>query len=189
MKTYDNRKREIQQLFYNNSPTRSNVVALAGPNLDLHIKDIKSILTPKSKAYIYDIDLNVINKFKYLESDNQIKLIHGNVLSGRIERFMDIDLMVTLSTSNRLIKYLFQEQYYKYKNSPFYKTFMFTYCHRKNKFPIERFLKLLFLFQSDDKIDNIYLNTTYSIKNRIKDIYDVSYREGAPMHTIQIIWK
>lgn len=172
MKQYSGKKRQIQSYFYKKSPTRSNVVALAGNNLDLHIKDFNNILTSQSKAYIYDLDINVIRRFKYLES-KQILLINDNIFNSRIERFMDIDLMQTLTTIHPIITHLLLKQYRKHKYNDKYKTFMFTYAHRGNKYNIEEYIKYI-----KSLIDINIINFEY-----------ILYKDTSCMYTVQIIWK
>lgn len=174
-KSYKNKKREIQSYFYSKSPTISNVVALGGNNLNLHIKDFESITNEKSKIYIYDLNKNVINKFKYLsELDNKIKLINSNVSKCKIERFIDLDLMCTLNTSIGLILDTLIKQWKKYCTYiNYYKTFMFTYAHRGNTIDINNILNLMKIILND----------------KIVDCEIIKYKDTSLMCTVQIIWK
>lgn len=171
-KQYNGKKRLIQSYFYHKSPTRGSIVALAGNNLDLHVNDFNHIFYKTSKAFVYDLSSDVITKFNYL-NNKHVRLIHGNVLSCEPQQFMDIDLMKTLSTTQRIIKYLFLEQYYKFKNDIKEKTFMFTYCLRQNKLALEQFIAELKQYATD-----VIFNYEYK-----------TYRDGAPMCTVQIIWQ
>ena len=177
-KQYTGKKREVQYHFYNKVQSTSNIVALAGNNLDLHIKDFKHITTGNKKAYVYDLSEEVISKFKYLEENHSIVLIKDNVINCRIERFMDIDLMRTLDTTQGTLFYLFNEQYMKYSRTDYRKSdkvsaFMFTYCLRNNKTDIHDFINMLCMGKDLKELD-------IDIK---------TYRDGAPMCTTQIIWK
>lgn len=173
MKNYNGKKRDIQSYFYKRSPTKSNIIALAGNNLDLHIEDFKHILTKKAVAYIYDTNKTVINKFKYLEN-KQLKLINDDLINCRIERFIDADLMCTLTSSMGILLYLLRKQWNKYNTyKDYYKTFMFTYCLRNNTIELNNFLQLIKLTISYHDI---------SIEHK-------TYRDGSPMCTVQIIWK
>lgn len=172
LKQYNGKKREIQSYFYHKVQNKSNIVALAGNNLDLHITDFNLILGNTKKAYVYDINKSVINKFKYLEN-YQLQLICDNILNCRIERFMDIDLMQTLQSIEGIVYYLFNRQYQTYcnrKQKHIVNTFMFTYSLRKNSRNIDRFLQSLYI---DKKI------------NIISKEY-ITYRDGCPMCTVQI---
>ena len=174
-KQYTGKKRLIQSLLYHKCKENSNVIALAGNNLDLHLEDIRHIIGNKKTAYVYDIDEMVVNNFKYLES-NQIKIINSDILNCRIERFMDIDLMQTLQTIEGLIYYIFNKQYRKfYKNSyrldaTVTNTFMFTFALRRNKRDVNKFINCLL---EDKKLNIVH-----------KEI--ISYRDGCPMCTVQI---
>jgi hypothetical protein len=129
-------------------------------------------MTNRSKAFIYDLDINVINKFKHLSSE-KIELINDDILNCNIERFIDLDLMCTLDNSRHIISYIFDKQIIKYKNNKYIKTFMFTYCHRNN---------------SRVMISKV-LRKILSNDIEFKSIETKSYRDGAPMCTVQIIWK
>lgn len=174
-KSYKGKKREIQSYFYNKSPTISNIVGLGGNDLNLHIEDFESITNQKSKIYIYDLNKNVINKFKYLSKlDNRIKLINSNISKCKIERFIDLDLMCSLNTSLGLILDILIKQWKKYNSYiNYYKTFMFTYAHRGNTINIDDVLKLM----------KIILN------NKISDVEIIKYKDTSLMYTVQIIWK
>lgn len=175
-KQYIGKKRQIQSYFYNKVTTNSNIVCLTGNNLNLHVLDFEHILnTPSKKAYVYDLSEDVINKFKYLEQDYPIELIHDNILNCKIERFMDIDLMATLQTTQGIIFYLFNEQYRKYNlyTTNLVNTFMFTYCYRNNRVNVE------------DLLNSMKINKELHIISE----ESISYRDGAPMCTVQIQWK
>ena len=85
LKQYNGKKREIQSYFYHKVQNKSNIVALAGNNLDLHIIDFSLILGNTKKAYVHDINKSVINKFKYLEN-YQLQLICDNILNCMTEK-------------------------------------------------------------------------------------------------------
>lgn len=177
-KSYKGNKRKIQSYFYNKSCTKSNVVGLAGNNLKEYLIDINLILTTKAKAYIYDINPSVIRNFQFLiELNSKLKLINAPIQGCRIERFMDIDLMATYKTTGNIIEFLFKEQLRKYEkiSNTKSKTFMFTHCLRKGintKYIIGYYLTLL---QLADK--------------KLISWEEKTYRDGAPMSTVQIIWK
>lgn len=176
LKQYNGRKRKIQYYFYQKVTTSSNVVALAGNNLDLHINDFKHIISRKNtKAYVYDMCEEVISKFKHLEQEHKLQLICDNILNCNIERFMDIDLMATLNSIQGIVYHLFNEQVMKYKNvnTKNINTFMFTYCLRKNTKDLNFFLESLL---KDRQIS-------------ISNVEHKTYRDGAPMCTVQIQWK
>lgn len=176
MKQYDKKKRVIQSHFYNQIPTKSNITALAGNNLDLHINDILPNLTSRSKAYIYDLSLDVIAKFSYLQGLHpNINLINDNIINAKINRIIDVDLMATLNTIQGIVFYLFQEQYNKYKSisNDKWNTFMFTHCLRNNKINTNDFIR-------DMLVSN---------KNIVYKSETITYRDGAPMSTTQIQWK
>jgi len=181
MKTYNNNtKRNIQSYFYNKSKVRGNVVCLVGSSFDKHINDIKTILNTKgiAKAYCYDNDKDVINRFKHLETNN-IKLIYNNIAAARIERFMDIDLMSTLITTGNVIEYLFKEQVYKYKNvqlRKYHKTFMFTASRRKTG------TKMIHDF-TNSLINKLNIDWT------MLDVEIKHYHDTSVMSTVQINWK
>lgn len=175
MKDYSGKKRLIQSYFYNKVTTKTSIVALAGNNLDLHITDFKNILGKKKKAFIYDVDNSVIAKFKYLENE-QIQLINSNVINCEICRFIDLDLMATLSSIEGIVYYIFNSQYRKYKFGTYKnttKTFMFTYSTRGNKRDIYKFLNAMF---EDKQISILY-----------KEIKP--YRDSSPMCTVFIQYK
>jgi hypothetical protein len=174
-KQYSNKKRQIQSYFYAKSPTKSNILALAGNNLELHLKDFESILTTKSKAFVYDINPDVINKYRHLENAN-IKLIHSNVSQAKPERFIDLDLMCTLNTSTGLLIDMLTKQWKRFHINSYdnkYKTFMFTYANRGNKVDINNVLSIM----------NCILN------NRVIDIEIIRYYDTSIMYTVQIIWR
>lgn len=180
IKQYTSKKREVQYHFYNKVQQKSSITALAGNNLDLHIKDILPLLSRQSKAYIYDLNKQVINKFKYLsELHNKVQLINDNILNAKITRFMDIDLMATLNTTQGIIYYLFTEQYLKYKqssqisNKNKINTFMFTYCLRGKNRDLNSFIYSML------KEKNI----------NIVELESMTYRDGAPMCTVQLQWE
>ena len=152
------------------------MVALAGNNLDLHITDIQHIIGKTKKAYIYDINIKVIEKFKYLEN-KQVKLINSDILHCSIERFIDLDLMQTLSSIEEIVYYVFNKQYKKYLGrrtitGHIPNTIMFTYSLRNNSRNLEHFLQALF----QDKNINI-ISKEY-----------ITYRDGCPMCTVQIVY-
>lgn len=176
MKQYNGKKRLIQSYFYNKITNNTSFVGLAGNNLDLHITDINLVIgkCKRNKAYIYDLDANVIDKFKALETP-RINLINTNILNCRIERFIDLDLMDTLSTIQGIVYHIFNQQYIKYSNSNYknntINTFMFTYSLRNNKRDLNKFLICLFEDKPKLNIVNIECKT---------------YRDSCPMCTVQI---
>lgn len=176
-KQYNGRKRQIQNYFYQKVSNTTNVVALAGNNLDLHITDIQHIIGKNHKAYIYDINTSVINKFKYLEN-KQVKLINSDILLCNIERFIDLDLMKTLGAIEGIVYYVFNKQYRKFARNKnmtkhIHNTFMFTFSLRNNHRPLENFLVALLQDKKDINIIS-------------KEI--LTYRDGCPMCTVQIIY-
>lgn len=149
----------IEKTMYSNSGIISNAITLSGPNCERHIKNLRRSICSNKECKITIVDSNKethnlqkqwlksneAKKYVYIPScskntkkqsirlNKNVNIVHNAITEIPPERFIDADLMGTLSTQHHIVTALIDQQIENVGHSKLKKGLIFTFSSRGTK--------------------------------------------------------